>query len=89
MGGGETTVSWVKAHAEDGEVKISEHERQNKRANADAGKAYAHPGSCWYRVGYCPQFNTAWGATIDGKIVVHKTGATVLRYLQKRQYLRY
>ena len=33
--------------------------------------------------------NTVWGATIDGQIVVHKAGATILWHLQKTQYLRY
>ena len=41
----ETTVSWVKTHAEDGGAKTSEHEQQNKRADDDAEEAYAHPDS--------------------------------------------
>ena len=82
-------VSWVKSHAEDGRAKTNEHERHNKRADGDAEKSYAHPDSTEYRAGYCSQFNTVWGATIGGKIAVHKAGATVLRHLQKTQYLRY
>ena len=42
-----------------------------------------------YRNGYCSQFDTIWGATIDGQVVTHKMGATVLRHLQTTQYLRY
>ena len=36
-----------------------------------------------------PQFDSTCGATIDGKIVTHKMGATVLMHLQKTQHLRY
>ena len=75
----ETTVSWVKAHAEDAGAKTSEHEQQNKRAAYDTEKAYTLPDSSLYRVGYCSQFDTVWGAMFDGKVVVRKTGATVLR----------
>ena len=85
----EATVSWVKAHAEDGGPKTSEHEQQNKRADDDAEEAYAHPGSSLYRIECCSQFDTVWGVMIDGKVAVHKTGAIVLRHLQKRQYPRY
>ena len=40
---GETTISWVKAHAEGGGAITTDHEQQNKRADDDAEKAYAHP----------------------------------------------
>ena len=86
---GETTISWVKSHAEDGRAKTNNHKEQNKKADDDAEKAYAHPDSDEYSGGYYSQFNTVWDATIDDKIVVHKAGATVLRHLQKTQYLRY
>lgn len=44
-----TTVSWVKVHEEEGGVETNTHEKQNKRADEDAGKAYAHPDSPAYR----------------------------------------
>ena len=70
----ETTVSWVKSYTEDGGAKTSEHEQQNKRADDDAEKAYAHPDSSLYRAGHCSQFNTVWDATIDGKVAGTKRG---------------
>ena len=48
---GETTISWVKAHAEDDGAKTNDHENQNKKAGDDAEKAYTNPGSSLYRVG--------------------------------------
>ena len=87
--GDETTVSWVRAHAEDGGAQTNDHEKQNKKAGDDAEKVYTHPDSSLYKVGCCSQFDTIWGGAIDGKVVAHKTGATVLRHVQKKQYLRY
>ena len=55
---GETTISWVKSHAEDGGAKTNDHEVQNKKADECAEKAYAHPDSDWYKQGYCSQFDT-------------------------------
>ena len=85
----ETTISWVKSHAEDGGVRTNDHEEQNKKADDDAEQAYAHPDSDECSEGYYSQFNTVWGAMIGGEIVVHKAGTTVLRHLQNTQYLRY
>ena len=56
-----TTISWVKAHAEDGGAKANDHENPNKRADDDAENAYTHPDSSLYRVGYCSQLDTIWG----------------------------
>ena len=50
---GEMTISWVKSCKEDGGAKTNEHEQQNKRADDDAEKAYAHSDSFLYRAGYC------------------------------------
>ena len=75
---GETTISWVKSHAEDGGAKTNDIEVQNKKADGGVEKAYAHPDSDEYSQGYCSQFNTVWGATLNGKIVVHTAGATIL-----------
>ena len=36
----ETAISWVKAHAEDGGAKTTDHEKQNKRADDDTENAY-------------------------------------------------
>ena len=85
----ETTISWVKSHAEDGGAKTNNHKEQNQKADDDAEKAYAHPDSDEYGEGCCSQFNMIWGATIEDTVVVHKAGATILRHLQKAQYLRY
>ena len=86
---GETTISWVKGRAEKGGAKTNDHETQNKKADENAEEAYGHSESPLYRIGYCSQFDTIRGAMIDGKVVAHKTGASVLRYLQSTQYLRY
>ena len=51
---GETTISWVKSHVEDGGAKTNDHEVQNKKADDDAEKSYAHPDSSEYSQGYCP-----------------------------------
>ena len=83
-----TTVSWVRAYAEEGGVETNDHEKQNKKADTGAEGAYAHPDPPLYREGYCSQFETLWDATIGGKVVTHKMGATVLRYLQMTQYIR-
>ena len=84
-----TTISWVKAHAEDGEAKTNSHEQQNKKTDDDAENAYAQPDSKAYILGYCSQFSTLWGAEIDGRSVANKMGATVLEYLQTEEYLDY
>ena len=77
----ESTISWVKSHAKDGGAKTNAHEVQNKRADDDADKAYAHLDSGEYIQGYCSQFNTVWGATIGGTFVVYKAGTTILWHL--------
>ena len=82
-------VTWVKAHAEQGGAETNDHEKQNKKADEDAEGAYVHLDSLMYRWGYCSQFDTLYGATIDGKVVTHKMGVTVPRYLQTTQYLPY
>ena len=72
--------------------KAGRNERPRKakqKSDEDAEGAYAHPDSPIYREGHCSQFNTLWGAMIDGKLVTPKIGATVLRYLQMAQCLRY
>ena len=38
----ETTISWVKAHAEDGGAVTNDHEKQNKEADGDNEDAYKH-----------------------------------------------
>ena len=48
----ETTISWVKSHAEEGGAKTTEHEVQNKKADEDAEKAYAHTDSAGYEQVY-------------------------------------
>ena len=51
---GETEISWVKAHAEDGGAKTNDHEKQNKRADDDAEEAYGHPDPPYMRAGTAP-----------------------------------
>ena len=65
------------------------HKKENEQANEDAEVAYGHPDTPKYREKYISQLNTLYGPTIDGKVVVHKMGATVLRHPQINQYLRY
>ena len=84
-----TKISWVKGHAEKGGAKTNDHEKQNHKADAQAEKAYAHEDSSAYREGYCSQFNTLKGAVIEGTVVAHKMGPTVLKHLQQTQYLEY
>ena len=53
------------------------------------GAAYKHPGTPVYRDDYVSQLDPLYGPIIDGTVVVHKMGATILRHLQVSQYLRY
>ena len=62
----------------------NDHEKQNKKGDEDAEGAYQHPDTPLYREGYCSQFDSICGATIDGKIVTHKVGTTVLWYILRR-----
>ena len=61
--------------------------RTKKAADEDAERAYVHTDSDGYKQGYCSQFNTVWGATIGGKIVMRKAGAAILWHLKNTQYL--
>ena len=47
-----TKIQWIKARAEEGRAATNAHKKQNKRADEDAEKAYAHPDSTAYREGY-------------------------------------
>ena len=53
-----------------------------QRADKDAEAAYRHPGTPEYREEYVSQLNSLYGSTIEGKVVVHEIGATVLWHLQ-------
>lgn len=85
----QTEVYWVKAHAEEGDKLTDCHKKENKRADENAEVAYEHPDTPENREGYVSQLISMYGQTIEGKVVAHKMGATVLRHLQFSQYLRY
>ena len=87
--GDKTKVIWVKGHAEKGGKLTDRHEKEKDRADKDAKKAYLHLGTPEYKKGYISQLDSVYGPTIHGMIVVHRMGATILRHLQKEQYLRY
>ena len=53
-----TKILLVKAHAGEGGATKNAHEKQNKEADEDAEKAYAHPDSPAYRGRYCSQSDT-------------------------------
>ena len=84
-----TKVFWVKAHAEKDGKKTTCHEQQNKLADDNAEEAYKHLESPAYKQGYISQLDSVYGPTIHGRVVVHKMGATMLRHLQTKQFLRY
>ncbi len=84
-----TKVFWVKAHAEKDGKKTTCHEKQNKLADDSAEEAYQHLESPDYRLEYVSQLDSVYGPTIHGKVVVHKMGATMLRHIQTKHFLRY
>ena len=45
----ETTITWVKSHAEDGGVVTNDHGKPNRRADEDAEGACQHPDTPLYR----------------------------------------
>ena len=71
----------MKTHTEDRGKLADCHEKENKRADEDAEAAY--------RVGYVSQLNSVYGPAIEGNVVVHTMGATMIRHLQVNQYIRY
>ena len=87
--GDKTKVYWVKTHAEEGGKLADCHEKENERADVDTGVAYKHPNTPEYREGCASQLDSVYGSTIDGKVVVHKMGTTLLRHLQVKHYPRY
>ena len=63
--------------------------KNKTKKRTETPRAHTPPPLPAYSEGYCSQFDTLVGATIDGKVVAHKMGATGLKHLQKTLHLRY
>ena len=87
--GHNTNIFWVKGHAEKDGKQADCRKVENRRAGEDAERAYQHMDTPAYKRGYVSQLGSVYGPTTHGRVVVHKKGATVLRHLQKKQYIRH
>ena len=85
--GHKTRVFWVKVHAEESGWPTDSRANENKKPGEDAEKAYAHLGTPQNREEYCSQFNTMYGTTTEGEVVVHKMGATAFIFNFKIDHL--
>ena len=77
----------MKGHAEEGGNVTDSHEKENKKADEAAERAYTHTDPPAYRAGYVRDVKKVSGPTIKGVVRIHRMRATLLEHIHIKDYL--